>query len=162
MCDNYQIQAAVRLKSVPEYCEDYIAREIEAFTTWEENDWEEKDWEKLKEEMMHEWRKEDAEKIMYTRVFLEEYVSKPSNKDGLKDYYHQYDRISKVLVLRDELDSYSQGRLFVAGFPAEVRYKVLSKQVSSHAPKGSVNYHKALKTAKAITETEEMMEHFII
>jgi hypothetical protein len=158
MCDNYQIKTTVRLKRVSEYCEDDIAREIEAFATWEE-----KDWEKLKEEMMHEWRKEDVEQIMYTRVFLEEYVSKPRTKDGLKHYYRQYDRISKALVLRDELDSYSQGRLFVAGLPADVRYKVLSKQeVSSHAPTGSVNYLKALKATKAIVETEEMMEHFVI
>jgi hypothetical protein len=41
---------------VSEYCEDDVAREIEAFTTWEE-----KDWDKLKAEMMHEWRREDAD-----------------------------------------------------------------------------------------------------
>jgi hypothetical protein len=82
MCDNYQIQPPVRLGRVPEYCEDDIARELEAFTTWEE-----KDWEKLKAEMMHEWRKEDAEQLMYIRTFLEEYVSKPRGKDGLKHCY---------------------------------------------------------------------------
>jgi hypothetical protein len=57
--------------------------------------------------MMHEWRKEDIEQIMYTRAFLEEYVSKSRGKDGLKHYYRQYDRIAKVLVVRHKLDSYS-------------------------------------------------------
>jgi hypothetical protein len=89
MCDNYQIRTAGRLKRVSEYCEDDIARELEAFATWEE-----KDWEKLKAEMMREWRKEDAEQLMYTRALLEENVSKPRDKEELKHYYRQFDRIS--------------------------------------------------------------------
>ena len=158
MCENYQIQPSVRLTKVSEYCEDDIARELEAFATWEE-----KDWGKLKTEMIHEWRKEDAEQLMYTRAFLEEYVSKPRDKSGLKHYYRQFDRISKALMAKDELDSYSQGRLFITGLPEEVRYKVLSKQnVSSHAQTGSVNYLAALKAVKEVVETEEMMEHFFV
>lgn len=146
----------MRLRRVPEYCEDDIAWELEAFTTWEE-----KDWEKLKAEMMREWRKEDAEQLMCTRTFLEEYVRKPRGKDGLKHYYRQFDRISKALMAKEELDSYSQGRLFVIGLPEAIRYKVLSKQnVSSHTPRGSVNYLAAVKVVKKVVETEEMMEHF--
>ena len=86
----------MRLKKVLEYCEDDIAWEIEGFATWEE-----KNWDKLKAEMMHEWRREDTEQLMYTRIFLEEYVRKPRGKDGLKHYYRQYDRIAKVLVVRN-------------------------------------------------------------
>jgi hypothetical protein len=44
---------------------------------------------------------------MYIRVFLEEYVSKPRKKKGLKRYYRHFNRISKVLMDRKELDSYS-------------------------------------------------------
>lgn len=158
MCDNYQIDTSVRLKRVSEYCEDDIARELEAFTTWTE-----KDWKKLKAEMLYEWRKEDAEQLMYTRAFLEEYVSKPRDKQGLKHYYRQFDRISKALMDKEELDSYSQGRLFIAGLPEAIRYKVLSKQtISSHALTGSINYLAALKEVKGIVETEEMMEHFFV
>jgi hypothetical protein len=82
MCDNYQIQEHLRLKKVSEYCENDIAWEIEGFATWEE-----KNWDKLKAEMMHEWRREDIEQLIYTRIFLKEYVSKPRGKDGLKHYY---------------------------------------------------------------------------
>jgi hypothetical protein len=67
----------MRLRRVPEYCEDDIAWELEAFTTWEE-----KDWEKLKAEMMREWRKEDAEQLMCTRTFLEEYVRNRGGRMG--------------------------------------------------------------------------------
>jgi hypothetical protein len=156
MCDTYQIQTPMRLKKVSEYCEDDVAREIEAFTTWEE-----KDWEKLKTEMLHEWRREDTEQIMYTRAFLEEYVGKPRGRDGLKHYYRQYDRISRALVIKDELDSYSQGRLFITGLPEKVRNKVLSKQeIFSGAPAGSVIYLKALAAVQAIVQAEEMKEHF--
>jgi hypothetical protein len=99
---------------------------------------------------------------MHTRVFLEEYVSKPRGKDGLKHYYRQYDRIAKVLVVRNKLDSYSQGRLFIIGLPEKVRNKVLSKQeVFLGALASSVNYPEALRAVKAIVETEEMMEHFV-
>jgi len=158
MCDNYLIRVPVRLKRVTEYCEDDIAREIETFTTWEE-----KDWEKLKAEMIQEWRKEDAEQLMYTRAFLEEYVSKPRNKEGLKHYYRQFDRISKALLVKEELDSYSQGRLFITGLPEEIRRKILTKQnVSSHALAGSVNYLAALKAVKEVVEREEMIEHFFV
>jgi hypothetical protein len=156
MCDNYQIQEPLRLKKVSEYCEDNIAREIETFTTWEEQDWK-----KLKKEMLHEWRREDTEQMMHTRAFLEEYVSKPRSKEGLKRYCRQYDRISKVLVRKNELDVYSQGRLFVIGLPAEVRYEVLSEQEVC-SPTGWVNYLEALKAAKAIVETEEKLEHFVV
>jgi hypothetical protein len=157
MCDKYQIQDSMRLKMVSEYCEDNMVWEIEGFAAWEE-----KNWDRLKAEMMHEWRREDTEQLMYTRIFLEEYVSKPRGKDGLKHYYRQYDRIAKVLVARNELDSYSQGRLFILRLPEGVRYKVLSKQeVFSRAPAGSVNYPEVLQAVKAIVETEEMMEHFV-
>jgi hypothetical protein len=158
MCDNYQIQPLVKIRRILEYCEDDIARELEAFTTWEE-----KDWGKLKTEMMQEWRKEDAEQLMYTRTFLEEYVGKPRRKEGLKHYYRQFDRISKELMAKEELDSYSQGRLFVVGLPEVIRYKVLSKQnVSSRTMVGSVNYLAALKAVKEVVETEERMEHFAV
>jgi hypothetical protein len=111
--------------------------------------------------MMHEWRREDTEQLMYTRMFLEEYVRKPRGKDNLKHYYRQYDRIAKVLVVRNKLDSYSQGRLFIISLPEKVRNKVLSKQeVFSGAPAGSVNYPKALRAVKAIVETEEVIKHF--
>jgi hypothetical protein len=56
MCDTYLIQTPTRLKKVSEYYEDDVAKEIEAFTTWEE-----KDWEKLKTEILHEWRRENTE-----------------------------------------------------------------------------------------------------
>ena len=111
--------------------------------------------------MMQEWRKEDAEQLMYTRAFLEEYVSKPRDKEGLKHYYRQFDRISKALMAKEELDSYSQGRLFITGLPEGIRYRVLSKEtVSSPALTGSVNYLAALKVVKGIVETEEMIENF--
>jgi hypothetical protein len=122
MCDNYQIDAAARLKRVAEYCEDGIAWELEAFDAWIE-----KDWEKLKTEMLHEWRRQDPEQLMHTRAFLEEYVRKPRGKEGLKHYYRQFNRISKVLMDRKELDSYSQGRLFIIGLPEDIRYEVLSE-----------------------------------
>ena len=158
MCDNYQVQTPARLKRVLEYCDDNVAREIECFSAWVS-----KDWEGLKGEMLREWRKEDAEQIMYTRAFLEEYVNKSRDKDGLKHYYRQYDRIAKVLVLKDELDSYSQGRLFINGLPEGIRHKVLSKQeLSSHAPIGSINYQKALNAVKKIVDKEEMMEQFVL
>jgi hypothetical protein len=102
MCDNYQIQEPMKIKRVSEYCEDDIAREIEAFTIWEE-----KDWGKFKAEMLHEWRREDTEQTMYTRAFLKEYVSKPRDKEGLKHYYRQYNRIARALVIKDGLDFYS-------------------------------------------------------
>jgi hypothetical protein len=112
--------------------------------------------------MMHEWRREDIEQLIYTRIFLEEYVSKPRGKDGLKYYYRQYNRIAKALVVRNELDFYSQGRLFIIGLPEKVRNKVLSKQkVFLNVSAGSVNYPKALRAVKAIVETEEIMEHFV-
>jgi hypothetical protein len=64
-------------------------------------------------------------------------------------------------MAKEELDSYSQGRLFVVGLPEAIRYKVLSKQnVSSHTLAGSVNYLAALKAVKEVVETEERMEHF--
>jgi hypothetical protein len=115
----------------------------------------------LKEEMMFEWRREDTEQIMCTRAFLEEYVSKPRGKEGLKHYYRQFDRIFKALVIKDELDSYSQGRLFVAGLPADVRCKVLLKREVC-SPTGTVNYLKALTATKAFIEGEEMLEHFVV
>jgi hypothetical protein len=76
---------------------------------------------------MYKWRKEDIEQIIHMRVFLKEYISKPRGKDGLKHYYRQYDRIAKVLMVKNKLDSYSQGRLFNISLPEKVRNKVLSK-----------------------------------
>ena len=158
MCDNYQVQTPARLKRILEYCDDDVAREVECFSAWVS-----KDWEALKGEMLREWRKEDTEQLMYTRAFLEEYVSKPRSKDSLKHYYRQYDRIAKVLVLKDELDSYSQGRLFINGLPEGIRHKVLSKQeLSSHAPIGSINYQKALNSVKKIIDKDKMMEQFVL
>jgi predicted aspartyl protease len=156
MCDNYQIEGPERLRRVSGYCEDDIARELEAFTTWEE-----KDWGKLKAEMMREWRKEDTEQLMYTRAFLEEYVNKPRSKEGLKHYYRQFDRISKALMAKEELDSYSQGWLFMTGLPEAVRYKILSQQDdSSNALSGPVNYLAALKIVKRVVEAEEAAERY--
>jgi hypothetical protein len=55
---------------------------------------------------------------------------------------------------KNELDAYSQGRLFVAGLPAEVKYEVLLKhEVCS--PTGSVNHLKAFQATKAFVETEQ-------
>jgi len=51
MCDNFGIEEAIKVKRVPEYCEDDIAREVESFGTWKA-----KDWEGLKKEMLKEWR----------------------------------------------------------------------------------------------------------
>jgi predicted patatin/cPLA2 family phospholipase len=64
---------------------------------------------------------------MHTRAFLEEYINKPKGKDGLKYYYRQYDRIAKVLIVKNKLDSYSQSRLFIINLPEKVKNKVLSK-----------------------------------
>ncbi len=95
MCDNYQIQDSLKLKKVSGYCKHSIAREIEGFTMWAENNWED-----LKTEMMRMWRKEDSEQMIYTRVYLEEYATRPRDKEDLKDYYRQYDMISKELMLK--------------------------------------------------------------
>jgi hypothetical protein len=49
ICDNYHVRSSVRLKRIPEYCKNDIARELEGFSTWEE-----KDWEGIKEEIIEE------------------------------------------------------------------------------------------------------------
>jgi hypothetical protein len=64
---------------------------------------------------------------MHTRAFLEEYVRKLRRKEGLKHYCRHFGRISKILMDKKELDSYSQGRLFIIGLPEDIRYEVLSE-----------------------------------
>jgi hypothetical protein len=158
MCDNFGIEEAIKVKRVPEYCEDDIAREVESFGTWKA-----KDWEGLKKEMLKEWRQGDVEQLMYTRPLLEEFVGKCRGKEGLKQYFRQFHRISTVLVGKNELDDYSRGRLFVLGLPEDVRKQVLSKEdIGSEAATGTVNYDKALKVVKDIVVANERMESFFM
>jgi hypothetical protein len=158
MCDNFGIQAETKARRVPEYCEDEIARYLEVYDAWKEPNWE-----ALKTEMLKEWRKEDKEQLMYTRPLLEEYVAKERERDGLKQYYRQFDRISKALRGKDELDAYSQGRLFVLGLPEEIRKRVLSKDdIGPEAETGTVDYEKALRIVKSIVAADERMESFFM
>ena len=57
--------------------------------------------------MLRKQRKEDIEQIIYIKTFLEEYINKLKNKLSLKYYYYQYNRISKALIIKDKLDTYS-------------------------------------------------------
>jgi hypothetical protein len=158
MCDNVGIGAETKARRIPEYCEDDVARELKGFDVWKV-----RDWEGLKTEMLKEWRKEDTEQLMYTRALLEEYVAKSREREGLKQYYRQFDRISKVLQDNDKLDAYSRGRLFVLGLPEDVRRRVLSKDdIGPEAETGTVNYEKALKIVKGIVAADERMEGFFM
>jgi len=158
MCDNFGIDEETKVRRIPEYCDDDIGREVEAFETWKK-----KDWEGLKDEMRKEWRQGDVEQLMYTRPLLEEYVSKPRGREGLKQYHRQFNRISTALVGKDELDAYSQGRLFILGLPECVRRVVLSKDdIGSEAATGTVDYAKALKIVKGIVAADERMASFFM
>ena len=157
MCDNYGISAVKRVKRVSEYCTDEVARDVEAFAGWKD-----KDWAGLVKEMKTEWRREDAEQIMYTRAFLEQFVRQPRKREGLKHYCRQFSRISTVLAEEGQLDAYSQGRLFIDGLPDGVKQKVLLKNdVSAHAVPGSINYTNALKTVEKMVKKDETLEYFI-
>jgi hypothetical protein len=158
MCDNVGIEVETKARRIPEYCEDDVARELKGFDVWKR-----RDWNGLKTEMLKEWRKEDTEQLMYTRVLLEEYVAKSREREGLKQYYRQFDRISKVLQDNDKLDAYSRGRLFVLGLPEDVRRRLLSKDdIGPEAETGTVNYEKALKIVKGIVAADERMEGFFM
>ena len=158
MCNNFGIDEETKVRRIQEYCEDDIGREVEAFETWKK-----KDWEGLKDEMRKEWRQGDVEQLMYTRPLLEEYVSKPRGRDGLKQYHRQFNRISTALVSKEELDAYSQGRLFVLGLPECVRKMVLSKDdIGSETATGTVDYEKALKIVRGIVAADERMANFFM
>jgi hypothetical protein len=158
MCDNVGIEAQTKARRITEYCEDDVARELKGFETWEQ-----RNWDGLKTVMLKEWKKEDTEQLMYTRALLEEYVSKSREREGLKQYYRQFNRISKVLRGNDKLDAYSQGRLFVLGLPEDIRRRVLSKDdIESEAESGTINYDRALEIVKGIVAADARMEGFFL
>jgi hypothetical protein len=89
---------------------------------------------------------------MHSRAFLEEYVTQPREKSGLKRYCRHFDRISTVLMARDELDRYSRGRVFFAGLPQAVGREVLSRLDTADMQAGSIDYDAALKAVEKSSE----------
>jgi hypothetical protein len=158
MCNNFGVSNCNKARRIPEYCDDDVARDVESFATWKTGDWD-----GLKTDMLEEWRRGDVEQLMYTRPLLEEFVNQPREKDGLKLYYRQFERISTALTNKGELDDYTRGRLFVMGLPEAVRRTVLTKPESStDSATGTVNYDMALKIVKEVVIAEERIENFFV
>src|SRR5437764_6774844 len=70
--DNISLKVGIKVRRVPEYCKDDMAREVRGYDAWKT-----RNWDGLKTEMLKEWRKEDTEQLMYD-------TWKTRNWDGLK------------------------------------------------------------------------------
>jgi hypothetical protein len=154
MCENYQVPTQARATKVADYCEDSIARELEGFFTWKENDWD-----GLKEEMKQEWQSKDLDQLMYTKDFLEEFIKRPREENSLKHYYRQFDKISGGLIASEELDEKSRGWMFFSGLPKSVQQSVLIKlNVTANSRTASIGYVEALKAVREIVGMGEIIE----
>lgn len=117
MCTDYKVSSLKKLKQLPQYCESLTGGYIRTLAEYVE-----KDYDGLRKVLKVEYKGEDQVQQMHTKAFLETLKDKPrSNDEDVGPFCRQYAAISRVLMKKGKLDTYTQKQWFVQGLPTPIQ-----------------------------------------
>ena len=109
LCCNYKLTNMPRIAKLPHYCELYIAKLIKTMRTWQERNWDE-----LLKMLREDYKPGDLTQKYHLRRFLETFKNKRRAKDeDPREYIHQFENVSKVLIKKRFLNNFTQILWFV-------------------------------------------------
>ena len=116
MCTNYQVDEQEKIKRLSRYCELFTGKYIETFISFSGTSWA-----TLRKALRKEYKDHDLNQQMNSRRFLELYKSKSRfNTADVLQYCCQFSAISRNLVAKGKLNTFTQSQGFIQGLPLDL------------------------------------------
>jgi hypothetical protein len=158
LCDDYKVSKEMKRERIIRYVHPWYKDTITAMPEYAEVGYDEgKFYKALKEE----YKDNDWETLRFSREFLEQTVEKAkSGRLTSKAYVDLFDRISKVLIDRGELDETQRAREFMKGLNSTTKDKIFRDTEFEPSNVRTHDYDKMHKTAVKAYEVEEKRRRY--
>ena len=123
MCTDYQVDEQEKIKRLSWYCELFTGKYIETLISSSGTSLA-----TLRKALREEYKDQDLNQQMNSRRFLEVYKSKSrSDTADVLQYCRQFSAISRNLVAKGKLDTFTQSRWFIQGLPSDLQMEMFCR-----------------------------------
>ena len=161
LCRDYKLTDMQRIAKLPHYCKIHIAKSIKTMRTWQEGNWNE-----LLKTLREDYESGDLTQKYHSRRFLEAFKNKKRAKDkNPREYIHQFENVSKVLIKKRLLNNFTRTLWFVDGLPENTKDKLIKRNHLVEDDFADLDFHilriDALNIAKGEREKKNLKNHTI-
>ena len=117
MCTDYQVDEQEKIKRLSWYCELFTGKYIETLISSSRTSWA-----AIRKVLREEYKDQDLNQQMNSICFLEIYKTKSRfDTADVLQYCRQFSAISRYLISKRKLDSFTQFRWFLQGLPSHLQ-----------------------------------------
>lgn len=153
MCEDYRISLAEKIRRSPLYCEMFTARHVKSVIGFSGSDWA-----KISKELKKEYKDQDLAQQVSSRAYLEAFKDKPRAENSeVLQFCRQFSEISRDLVGKGKLDTYTQVQWFLQGLPSPIQSELFNRYNLDLDGEKAFDFEDILKKAYTFIESRRQI-----
>ena len=157
MCTDYQVDEQEKIKRLSWYCELFTGKYIETLISSSGTSWA-----ALRKALREEYKDQDLNQQMNSRRFLEIYKSKSRSETAdVLQYCRQFSAISRNLVAKGKLDTFTQSRWFIQGLPSDLQMEMFCRYSLDPDDDLNMDFEDLLKKAMGLLGAKKKLASMV-
>ena len=153
MCEDYRVSLAEKIRRLPLYGEMFTARHVKSVIGFSGSDWT-----KISKELKKEYKDQDLAQQVSSRAYLEAFKDKPRAENSeVLQFCRQFSKITKDLVGKGKLDTYTQVRWFLQGLHSPIQSELFNQYNQDLDGEKALDFDDTLKKAYTFIESRRQM-----